>query len=119
MRASRSWPWPDGHAMNVPGGAAARDNLRMEVVLVHGAGGGAWEWAIWRRVFAAHGFAARAIELDAAPEGLAHTTFEHYAAQVRACAGACDAVAFVGASLGGLLALACADAVAARALVLV
>ena len=87
----------------------------MEIVFVHGAGGGAWEWDIWARVFAAHGLVARAIELVASPAGLARTTFDDYAAQVRAFARDDDGVVLVGASLGGLLALA----VAARARVLV
>jgi hypothetical protein len=34
-------------------GARACDNQAMDVVFVHGAGGGAWEWDLWRRVFAA------------------------------------------------------------------
>jgi pimeloyl-ACP methyl ester carboxylesterase len=97
----------------------ARDNRGMEIVFVHGAGGGAWEWAIWQRVFAAHGFASSAIELVAAPRGLAGTTFDDYAAQVRAFARDRTDVALVGASLGGLLALAVSEAVAPRARVLV
>lgn len=82
-----------------------------QAVLVHGAGGGGWEWNAWRGVFAAHGFDVHAPDLQPSPRGLAATTFEDYRAQV------CDALealprprALVGASLGGLLAATCADA---------
>jgi len=87
-------------------------------VLVHGAGGGGWEWNVWRRVFAAHGLQAQALELRPAEAGLPATGFDDYAAQVRAALDAMPGPrAVVGASLGGLLAMACADA--ADALVLV
>lgn len=90
---------------------------------MHGAGGGGWEWNVWARVFAAHGFEVRTPDLAAGPRGLAATTLEDHAAQVggwldqvrvRRPAGF---VVLVGASLGGLLALMRADA--ADALVLV
>lgn len=87
-------------------------------VLVPGAGGGGWEWNVWRRVFEAHGIEASAPDLEPAREGLVATTFGDYAAQVRSVAAAMPRPrALVGASLGGLLALACADE--ADALVLV
>src|SRR5687768_3584762 len=95
----------------------ASDAIR-HAVLVHGAGGGGWEWNVWRRVFAAHGLETDALDLRPVDAGLPATCFEDYAAQVRAVL---DAVprpcALVGASLGGLLAMACAGA--ADALVLV
>jgi pimeloyl-ACP methyl ester carboxylesterase len=88
------------------------------LVCVHGAGGGAWEWDIWRRVCAARGVALAAADLVAQREGIEATRFEHYVEQVRAaCAADPAPYALVGASLGGLLALA-ADA-APVALVLI
>lgn len=88
------------------------------VLMVHGAGGGGWEWNAWSRVFTAAGWITLAPDLEPAPEGLAATGFAHYRAQVA------DAVArlprprvLVGASLGGLLALDCAEAVDALVLV--
>lgn len=87
-------------------------------VLVHGAGGGGWEWNVWRRVFAAHGIQAVAPDLQPAAGGLEATTFADYAAQVRgALVASPQPRVAVGASLGGLLALACADAVDALVLV--
>ncbi|HZX76791.1 alpha/beta hydrolase [Lysobacter sp.] len=87
-------------------------------VLVHGAGGGGWEWNVWRGVFRAHGIDVFAPDLEPVQEGLAATTFGHYAGQVRSAVTAMPRPrALIGASLGGLLALACADE--ADALVLV
>jgi hypothetical protein len=91
---------------------------RASVLLVHGAGGGAWEWNTWRRVFAAAGYDASAIDLRPVDGGLAATRLSDYIAQTSA---ALDALprprVLVGASLGGLLAWRCSDA--ADALVLV
>lgn len=85
---------------------------------LHGAGGGAWEWALWRSVFDAHGIECVAIDLQPADAGLASTGLDDLLAQVRAALRAMPRPrALVGASLGGLLALACADE--ADALVLV
>lgn len=85
---------------------------------VHGAGAGGWEWAIWRAVFEGAGIAVAAPDLMPPAEGVAHATFDAYAAQVRNALIALPRPrALVGASLGGLLALRCADA--ADALVLV
>ncbi|MDR0183149.1 alpha/beta fold hydrolase [Lysobacter arvi] len=93
-------------------------NAIRRAVLAHGAGGGGWEWNVWRRMFAALGLEAEAIDLRPADEGLPATGFADYAAQVRSALDATPGpCALVGASLGGLLAMACADA--ADALVLV
>lgn len=87
-------------------------------VLVHGAGGGGWEWNVWRRVFQAHGIEVSAPDLEPARAGLADTSLGDYMAQVRSGIVAMPRPrALVGASLGGLLALACAGE--ADALVLV
>lgn len=87
-------------------------------LLIHGAGGGGWEWNLWRGVLAAQGVHVATPDLQPAPAGLQATTFDDYVAQVR------DALhrlprprALVGASLGGLLGAVAADA--ADALVLV
>lgn len=90
----------------------------MHAVLVHGAGGGAWEWNLWRGTFAARGIRVAAPDLEPSPEGLANTGLADYVAQVRTTVEALPRPrALVGASLGGLLALQAADL--AEALVLV
>ncbi len=90
----------------------------MRWLLVHGAGGGAWEWAVWLRVLAAAGVDAKAIDLAPA-DPLEATRLQHYASQVHAAAAGLERPVLVGASLGGLLSATVADAVGARALVLV
>ena len=80
-------------------------------MFVHGAGGGGWEWAVWARMFGAHGHAVLAPDLRPGPDGLAATSIHDYAAQVREwiaaarCAVPGRRLVLVGASLGGLLAL--------------
>jgi pimeloyl-ACP methyl ester carboxylesterase len=87
-------------------------------VLVHGAGGGGWEWGIWRRVLGAHGVECACIDLVPTDAGLAATCFDDYQAQLRTVLEALPRPrALIGASLGGLLAAACAGG--ADALVLV
>lgn len=87
-------------------------------LLLHGAGGGGWEWNAWRGVFAARGLAVAAPDLQPLPAGLAATGLEDYLAQARAALAALPRPrAVVGASLGGLLAWACADQTDALVLV--
>ena len=91
---------------------------RWNALLVHGAGGGGWEWDAWRRVFEAAGVPAHAPDLQPSARGLAATSFSDYATQVRdAGARLPRPRVYVGASLGGALVAACADD--ADALVLV
>jgi pimeloyl-ACP methyl ester carboxylesterase len=94
------------------------------VVMVHGAGGGAWEWNVWRAVFAARGVGVCAVELvPSVGGGLAGTSLDDYVRQVVAASaaptGASVGVVLVGASLGGLLALMAAPSVRPSAIVLV
>lgn len=87
-------------------------------LLVHGAGGGAWEWNCWAPVFQAQGIATTAIQLQPCAAGLEATTLDVYREQVDAALQAMQRPrALVGASLGGLLSALCADQ--ADALVLV
>lgn len=104
------------------------ERVKKHVVFVHGAGGGAWEWAIWRRMFAAHGWTVVARDLLPAGGELAQTRLQDYADQVESwmhgeetgrARNHLPRTALVGASLGGLLALIAARRVAPAALVLV
>jgi len=88
------------------------------VLMIHGAGGGGWEWNVWRRVCAAAGFAVATPTLEPAAAGLEATTLDDYLMQLRANWPARPPL-LVGASLGGLLALALAAGRDCAALVLV
>jgi len=88
--------------------------------MLHGAGGGGWEWNLWRGVFEAAGHAVVTPDLQPAPDGLAAATLDDYARQATAALRGCDGAAIVvGASLGGLLAQMLATTQPLRALVLV
>jgi pimeloyl-ACP methyl ester carboxylesterase len=92
----------------------------VHALLIHGAGGGGWEWNVWRRVFEAHGIAAITFDLQPHADGIAATRWSDYVAQTQQAAMCLPAArVLVGASLGGLLALQLATTVAAHALVLV
>ncbi|MBX3727414.1 MAG: alpha/beta fold hydrolase [Xanthomonadales bacterium] len=94
--------------------------MAMTAVLVHGAGGGGWQWQAWAPVLARAGFAVLAPDLRPCAAGLAATTFDHYQDQVDAwCASAGKELVLIGASLGALLALRAAGPHQAAALVLV
>lgn len=79
-------------------------------LLVHGAGGGVWEWNRWRGVLQAHAIAVQAVELQPTAQGLAATTLQDYAIQIELALQALPRPrVLVGASLGGLLAAMCAS----------
>jgi pimeloyl-ACP methyl ester carboxylesterase len=87
-------------------------------VLVHGAGGGGWEWDIWRGVLESRGIECVCMDLEPVAAGLTATTLDDYRAQVQKALEALPRPrALIGASLGGLLAASCAAS--ADALVLV
>ncbi|MEO6173003.1 MAG: alpha/beta hydrolase [Arenimonas sp.] len=89
-----------------------------DVLFLHGAGGGGWEWNVWQRVFQAHGFQVHAPDLLPSASGLADTQLEDYSQQVqRHLLSMKSPKIIIGASLGGLLASMNADQ--ADALVLI
>jgi pimeloyl-ACP methyl ester carboxylesterase len=91
---------------------------RRTVLFVHGAGGGGWEWNIWARVFATQDIVVAAPDLLPVASGLSQTRLADYSTQVRGAALAMPMPrVFVGASLGGLLALMNADIADAMVLV--
>jgi pimeloyl-ACP methyl ester carboxylesterase len=90
-----------------------------EILLIHGAGGGAWQWAAWQAEFTAQGLANTALTLTPRAD-LAATTLADYQAQVLAAtAHYSQPPVLIGASLGGLLALWAATQGKVAALVLV
>lgn len=87
-------------------------------LLIHGAGGGAWEWNRWQGVLAAHALSVETMTLLPAPAGLAVTRLQDYLDQVRAALQAMPRPRVaIGASLGGLLAAMSASDVDALMLV--
>ncbi len=92
---------------------------RTTAVLIHGAGGGGWEYDLWRPVFIAAGYEVIAKDLMPAPGGLARTTFADYLKQVTEATPRRGRVVLAGASMGGVLALKAAEQVKPAALILV
>ena len=87
-------------------------------LFVHGAGGGGWEWNVWRGVLEAAGFRVAAPDLVPVRGDMAATRLQDYQAQVRAALAALPRPrVLVGASLGGLLALNAAEGADAVVLV--
>ncbi len=77
----------------------------LTLVFVHGAGGGGWEWEIWRRVAEARACSVIAPDLQADPAGLEQTGLDDYQAQVSKLLESHPDCVLIGASLGGLLVL--------------
>lgn len=93
---------------------------RGQVLLLPGAGAGGWEWMRWCAVLEQAGFTSHPLDLVPGGDGLAATQWADYVAQACAAAAAlAPPRVVVGASLGGLLALAVSERVACAALVLV
>lgn len=78
-------------------------------LLLHGAGGGGWEWNVWRGVLEAQGLRVATPDLQPIFAGLASTGWADYREQARACLSELPRPrAAIGASFGGLLAAAIA-----------
>ncbi|HWA83232.1 MAG TPA: alpha/beta fold hydrolase, partial [Fimbriimonadaceae bacterium] len=71
-------------------------------VMVHGAGGGGWEYRFWQPVFEKAGYRVVARDLVPAKGGLEKTTFDDYVDQICRAGGEHPAV-LIGASMGGVL----------------
>lgn len=96
----------------------SRHRSAPRAVFLHGAGGGGWQWAAWRRVFRAGGWSVSAPDLQPASGGLGATRLADYRAQVEGLSSD-GGVVLVGASLGGWLALAASAALRPMARVLI
>lgn len=88
-------------------------------LMIHGAGGGGWEWGVWRRVFEAAGWRVSTPDLHPVAKGLEATSLADYEDQVRDWMRDARPDVVIGASLGGLLALRCHDAAPGTRIVLV
>ncbi len=92
----------------------------MRALLLHGAGGGGWEWNLWRGVLAARGIRASAPDLQPVAAGIAATRLGDYRAQACAAFTALPSPRIaIGASLGGLLALDLAGQAGCTAAILI
>lgn len=89
------------------------------VVMIHGAGGGGWEYRTWVAPFRRAGFRVINRDLVPAKRGLRETRFEDYVRQVEGWCPKQGPVILIGASMGGILALKAAETVHPRAVVLV
>lgn len=88
------------------------------VVMIHGAGGGGWEYDLWKPVFERAGY--RVVAPDLMPVGgLEKTRFEDYVRQVQYWRPANGKVVLIGASMGGILALKSAERESPAAIVLI
>ena len=89
--------------------------------MVHGAGGGGWEWRFWEPIFQKRGWKTIAPDLMPSVSGLESTKLTDYEAQALGWGRRLGnrPLVYVGASLGGLLALAVSRKLRPDALVLV
>jgi pimeloyl-ACP methyl ester carboxylesterase len=89
-------------------------------VMVHGAGGGGWEYHLWKPVFEKAGWKVIAPDLVPIEGGLAKTKFSDYVEQVKAWSKRDGGkLVVIGASMGGILALKAAETARPDAIVLV
>lgn len=88
-------------------------------LMLHGAGGGGWEWGIWSGIWSQAGYRVIAPDLLPAPGGLEMTTLDDYVTQVSARIRSLDRPVVIGASLGAVLALAAAKNTETDRLILV
>ncbi len=75
------------------------------VVMIHGAGGGGWEYDKWRPVFERAGWTVIAKDLVPTNHQYESTQLDDYVAQVVSWTPQRGRVYYIGASMGGLLAL--------------
>jgi pimeloyl-ACP methyl ester carboxylesterase len=75
-------------------------------VMIHGAGGGGWEYTVWQKLFEEAGYEVLAFDLVPSEGGYQHTSYPDYVKQVESWVvpGTRPKVV-IGASLGGILAL--------------
>ena len=87
--------------------------------MIHGAGGGGWEWDFWRETFEQRDWEVLAHDLEPSSKGLAETRLRDYVEQVVAWTAADDRLLLVGASMGGAIALLAAEQLRPNGVVLV
>jgi len=88
-------------------------------VMIHGAGGGGWEYDIWRPVFEKAGWDVVAKDLTPVKGGLKATHLEDYLRQAESWCPKDRPFILIGASMGGPIALKVAERAHPSAVVLV
>ncbi|MGV3613856.1 MAG: alpha/beta hydrolase [Fimbriimonas sp.] len=89
------------------------------VVMIHGAGGGGWEYVKWKPVFVKAGYEVVTRDLVPVKDDYAATKLADYVAQVESWCPKDRPVVLIGASMGGMLALKAATRVRPQAVILV
>ena len=97
-------------------------------IAVHGGGGGAWEWDVWKSEFESLGFCFHPINLEPEGGGYEETTVDDYVNQIVAFSlqaasrklGSDTRIdVLIGASMGGVLSIKACELINPRALILV
>ncbi len=78
-------------------------------LMIHGAGGGGWEYHYWQQPFKDAGFEVIAPDLLPTQNDYAKTTFPDYLAQIQIHGKSKKPLVLIGASMGGILALKSAE----------
>lgn len=89
------------------------------VIMIHGAGGGGWEYDFWKPVFEKQGYDVIAKDLVPTDGDYAKTTFQGYIDQVKSWVPEGKKPILVGASMGGILALKAAESLDPAAIVFI
>lgn len=85
---------------------AKPEPIRDTVIMIHGAGGGGWEYDKWKPVFAKVGWKVIAKDLLPAKGGLEQTKFQDYLDQTKTWVPKSHRrLVIIGASMGGILTL--------------
>jgi pimeloyl-ACP methyl ester carboxylesterase len=89
------------------------------VVMIHGAGGGGWEYDKWKPTFQRAGWVVIAKDLLPTKGKYEQTQFQDYVNQVVASAPKTGKLIYIGASMGGILALKANEKRPADAVILI
>lgn len=91
------------------------------ILLIHGAGGGSWEWSVWLPELKLFNSNTYAVELQSHKKGLRHTELDHYLDQViNFCReNHLEKPVIIGSHMGAVLAIKCQAYVPASALILI
>lgn len=105
--------------MTLPAQSATQTPAKPPVIMIHGAGGGGWEYDFWKPVFEKQGFPVVALDLEPTDGDYAKTTVQDYIDQLKTWVPQGQRPVLVGASMGGILSLKVAEELDPVAIVLV